>query len=110
VLARAHRLTTASDYRTTIRRGQRLPGRFVVVSVVAGDDSVTRFGFVVSKKVGNAPARNLVRRRLKAIAFEALGDLPAGRSIVMRALPGAADASWADLHADVLRSLSKATT
>lgn len=110
MLARAHRLTTASDYRTTIRRGQRLPGRFVVLSVVIDEGALTRFGFVVSKKVGNAPTRNLVRRRLKAIAFDALGELPAGRSIVMRALPGSADASWDDLNADVLRSLSKVTT
>jgi ribonuclease P protein component len=87
-----------------------VPGRFVVLSILADSESVTRFGFVVSKKIGNAPARNLVRRRLKAIAFEALGQLPAGRAIVMRALPGAAQASWADLNADVQRSLSKANT
>ena len=33
-----------------------------------------RFGFIVSKKVGTAVQRNLVRRRLKAICLEAIVD------------------------------------
>jgi ribonuclease P protein component len=107
VLARANRLTTASDYKTTIRRGRRHAEQFTVVSVLPGADSPTRFGFIVSKKVGNAPTRNRVRRRLKAIAFEAISEVPTGCSIVIRALPTAAEASWGELRADVLRSVSK---
>lgn len=35
-----------------------------------------RFGFTVTKKLGNAVVRNRIRRRLKAAVFEAMRDLP----------------------------------
>ena len=41
------------------------------------DPDVVRFGFIVGKTVGNAVRRNLVRRRLKAAAYELLPQLAA---------------------------------
>lgn len=66
-----------------------------------------RFGFIVSKAVGNAVTRNTVRRRLKAICAEALPDLREGADVVIRALPSAATASFQDLRAEVLRCLAR---
>lgn len=71
------------------------------------DSDVVRFGFIVSKAVGNAVRRNLVRRRLKAAAYLVLPELTAvvdagsGVDIVIRALPGSAQASWDTLHEEV---------
>ncbi len=57
--------------------------------------------------------RNRVKRRLRAIMSTRLHDLPAGTSVVIRALPPAADAPFEDLASDVdgaLRhALAKAT-
>jgi ribonuclease P protein component len=61
------------------------------------------FGFVVSKAVGSAPVRNLIRRRLRAIVQERIGEIQA--DVVIRALPTAADASWETLRLDVLSGL-----
>jgi ribonuclease P protein component len=58
-------------------------------------------GFVVSKKVGSAVTRNLVRRRLRHVARGYLGSLPGGSLLVLRAAPSAAGARQADLAADV---------
>lgn len=63
------------------------------------DHGTVRFGFIVSKAVGNAVHRNLVRRRLKAITVGFVATLDPGTDIVVRALPGSAQASW-----DILRS------
>lgn len=67
-----------------------------------------RFGFIVSKAVGNAVTRNLVRRRLKSIAHLRLKDGPALATgggepfdVVIRVLPGAAQAGWATLEGQV---------
>jgi len=74
--------------------------RFALVYLSAGDPRLPpRFGFIVAKTVGVAVDRNLVRRRLKAVTFAAIPDLPSGTEVVIRALPGAAQAGW-----DILRS------
>lgn len=77
MLAKANRITRGSDYRATVRRGARFSGASTLTYIRPNPDSgVVRFGFIVSKTVGNAVTRNLVRRRLKAAAY----DLPPLRS------------------------------
>lgn len=101
MLAKANRITTGDDYRFVVRRGAKIVGAHTVSyarSREAGAD--VRFGFIVSKKVGNAVVRNRVRRRLKAAAFETVSSLE-NTDIVVRALPSAAEACWRDLRSDV---------
>jgi ribonuclease P protein component len=64
-------------------------------------------GFVVSKAVGNAVARNLVKRRLRHLAREHLTALPGSAVLVVRALPPAGSASYAELGDDLARSLQR---
>ncbi len=68
-----------------------------------------RVGFIVSKAVGNAVRRNLVRRRLKAAVSVLVTDLAPGTDIVIRALPAAAQASWASLSTEITQILRKGT-
>jgi ribonuclease P protein component len=58
-------------------------------------------GFAVSKAVGGAVIRNRVKRRMRAIMAELLPTLDPGTSVVVRALPASADATFARLHADI---------
>ncbi len=67
-----------------------------------------RAGFVVSKAVGNAVVRNRVRRRLRALVRERLAALPAGSTLVVRALPAAAEASYPRLAADLDAAIAAA--
>jgi ribonuclease P protein component len=64
-----------------------------------------RAGFVVSKAVGNAVVRNRVRRRLRHLVRPLLADLPDGATLVVRALPAAAGASFATLAGDLESAL-----
>lgn len=66
-----------------------------------------RFGFIVAKTVGNAVTRNLVRRRLKAICHDSVVHAARGADVVIRALPSAATAPFASLHAEVDRAFAK---
>jgi len=66
-----------------------------------------RFGFVVSKAVGGAVTRNLVRRRLKAIVERRLAEGFVGADVVFRALPASAAAPFAELEREVTRSLTR---
>ncbi|WP_346232841.1 ribonuclease P protein component [Parafrigoribacterium mesophilum] len=108
MLARTHRVIRAEEYRGTVRRGRRITSsHFVVYLRKRADDAPVRFGFIVSKTVGNAVTRNRVRRRLKAACFRLLADLAPGNDIVVRALPGAAQADWATLLHEVRTALER---
>jgi len=74
---------------------------------MARTDDDVRFGFIVSKAVGNAVVRNTVRRRLKAVCHEALTELDPGRDVVIRALTSSATVDFATLRAEVLRCLRR---
>ncbi|MBD8704361.1 ribonuclease P protein component [Frigoribacterium sp. CFBP9039] len=102
MLARANRIVRADDYRNTVRRGRKSATAHSVVYVRRHDDGGdVRFGFIVAKTVGNAVARNTVRRRLKHVCHELLPSLPPGTDIVIRSLPGSVDVSWSTLLRDI---------
>lgn len=67
-----------------------------------------RVGFVVSRAVGGSVVRHTVTRRLRHLVRARLGALPAGSSVVVRALPGAATASSQQLGADLDAALERA--
>ncbi|WP_439644655.1 ribonuclease P protein component [Demequina maris] len=91
-----------------MRSGVRSGRRTVVVHVALTGDARRMAGFAVSKAVGGAVIRNRVKRRLRAITASRLDDLPAGTSVVIRALPAAATATFAELETDVDGALRQA--
>ncbi|MEQ4300568.1 ribonuclease P protein component [Plantactinospora sp. B6F1] len=133
MLAAAQRLRRSSDFAAAIRGGRRAGRGSVVVhldpagdpgppsfpmttttsqparSAGAGDQPApARAGFVVSKAVGGAVVRNRVRRRLRHLVRDRLPGLPAGTTLVVRALPGAAEVSYARLGADLDAAIAAA--
>ena len=66
-----------------------------------------RVGFVVSRTVGGAVARNAVRRRLRHLMRERLHLLAPDSTLVVRALPAAAGASSAELSVDLDAALCR---
>jgi ribonuclease P protein component len=63
--------------------------------------------FSISRSVGNAVARNRIRRRLRA-AVTAAGDrLQPGTSYLVQATPAAARRSYAELAADLTGALDR---
>lgn len=108
MLARANRLTRGAEYKAVVRRGRRCAGTHTVTYISrAGTDGPARFGFIVSRQVGGAVVRNTVRRRLKALCLDSLDAVGTGEDVVIRALPSAASASFADLRADVTKCLAR---
>jgi ribonuclease P protein component len=111
VLAAAQRLRRSSDFAATVRGGRRAGRGTVVVHLLLDEPaqaSAARAGFVVSKAVGTAVVRNKVRRRLRHLVRARLGSLPPGSWLVVRALPGAATASYDSLGADLDAALAGA--
>ncbi|MGM7647216.1 ribonuclease P protein component [Nocardia sp. JW2] len=119
MLPEPYRLHHRADFSRTVRRGQRIGRRDLVVHAfthtyddVADGDSLVRvggprFGLIVSKAVGNAVVRHRVARRLRHMCAQVIDELPADTDVVIRALPGAATADSVELLRQLRAGLRK---
>ncbi len=107
-MKRVERLRAASDFAAVRAHGRALHSATVTLSWLATTGASNRFGFVVSKRVGNAVTRNLVKRRLRAIMDARKGLLLTNFDIVLLARPSAAQRPFAELTHDVERLLRRA--
>ena len=128
MLPARHRLRTATDFSATLRgagaarSGGRLlvvAGRYAMPVGAARDDASgapgvpehpsadrpARVGFVVAKAVGGAVIRNRTKRVLRHLVAARLDRIPQGCDVVVRANPAAAEASTAELAAELDRAL-----
>ncbi|MDA0997099.1 MAG: ribonuclease P protein component [Proteobacteria bacterium] len=97
-----------------VQRAQKkwaTPGMIVQTLQCPSAESPTtmpRIGFTASRKVGNAVARNRVRRRLRAcVAGLAPDAISAGVDIVIIARRGTLQRRFSDLEADFRQCLGK---
>ncbi|HET9858564.1 MAG TPA: ribonuclease P protein component [Nocardioidaceae bacterium] len=115
MLTRDNRLTSNRLFTQAVRRGRRAGTSTLVVhldvpsTVAPGPVRPAAVGFIVSKAVGPAVTRNLVKRRLRHLARERLRSLPGCAVLVVRALPASAAATYADLAADFDSALDRAS-
>ncbi len=101
MLARANRITSAADYKRITRTGRRRRGALTLTYGRAGEPAQPfRMGVIVARNVGKAVVRNRVRRRIKAIGWQLATEVQ-GIDVVVRALPAAAAAPFADLEGEV---------
>ncbi len=121
MLPEHHRLRHHSDFTAVMRAGRRCGRRDVVVHFLGRDaqgaaadgsaDEIAvprpRVGLIVSTAVGNSVVRHRVSRRLRHVSARYLRRLPDGASVVLRALPGAATATSAQLDEQIGSALRK---
>lgn len=131
MLPAANRLRRSSDFAAAIRGGRRVgrgtlvvhaafppatgveslseqPGSNTLPGCSASAPADSSAGFVVSKAVGGAVVRNTVKRRLRHLVAERISDLPLGTTLVVRALPPSAAASYRQLALDLDAALAAA--
>lgn len=108
------RLRRGAEITAVVRGGRRAanPGTaLVVVHLLTDPDRgtlVPRAGLVVSRAVGPAVTRNVVRRRLRHLLRERLAATPWTGDLVVRALPAAAGVGYAELAAALDEALARA--
>jgi ribonuclease P protein component len=101
----------AADFEQAVRRGARGGRDTLVVHLTTRTDHIPVgpvVGLVVSKAVGTAVTRNLVKRRLRELVRSRLSVLPSDAGIVVRALPPAATSDYARLGTDLDAALETA--
>ncbi len=124
VMASIHRISTRSDFSRTLKKGVRVSSRDLLLTLSIlptrwPDDTGRRvdvatsggpwLGLIVSKSVGNAVTRHLVARRIRAAFAEVMDEFPTTDiSVVVRALPSAAEASSVELAEQLRKALRNA--
>ena len=100
------RLRVRRDFLVVYRRGRAWTHRFLVLRILPNGLPHNRYGFVVSKRLGKAVARNRLRRRLRE-GVRPLTVRP-GWDVVLLARPPAATATYQQLREALVDLLTRA--
>jgi ribonuclease P protein component len=105
-MKRGEYLTRQEQYSLVYNSGKSWAGNLLSMRLLPNGLIFSRYGFVVSKRVGKAVVRNRIKRLLREILRQT--SLKPGWDIVFYARLAAADASFADLKNLILSLLSRA--
>ncbi|MEY2547113.1 MAG: ribonuclease protein component [Verrucomicrobiota bacterium] len=89
--------------------GRKIRGSLISLGILHVDLAQTRAGFVTSRKIGGAVARNRVRRRLREVVRKHQQQIVQGTWLVVIASPTAARATYQELEAEWLRLAQRAS-
>ena len=105
-MQRRHRLTKGRRFAEIHKEGTNAANRLLVLRTLPNGLDHSRFGFVVSKRIGNAVTRNLVKRRLREVTRQ--NSVKDGWDAVFIARRGAAEAEFTQLKKAVDNLLRRA--
>lgn len=109
-MERRLRLRDEADFRRVRAGGKSWGGRLLTLLALPNGADRNRYGFVVSKRVGKAVTRNLVKRRLREILrhLDQEGRIAPGHDLAFIVRPALAEAPFVEVRAAVLTLLGRA--
>ena len=93
-MERRYRLSRSKDFDAVYRQGRSVSSRYLKQHWFPREDDPSgdpRLGLSVPKSVGNAVARNRLKRQLRETWQELAPDVPSGRDYVLAARSGMAE-------------------
>ena len=97
-MKKEERLRKNRDFQRTYKKGRSQAHYLLVLVYRKNGTGGNRIGFSVSKKYGNAVARNKIRRRLKEIVAKEKMKLKTGYDMIFVVRKNAQDAAFAQLR------------
>lgn len=100
-------LRSRADLARVSGQGRSRADRLLVVRYVPNALDHDRFAISTGRRLGRAVQRNRIRRRLREIVRDAPNQTGEGWDLLIVARPPAADATFAELRAALVRLLSE---
>lgn len=89
MLSRVNRIKKKKDFEFIFKNSKSFKNSLFILKIAKNNLDISRFGFVISKKISNkAIIRNKIRRRVSDIAKEIISDVEKGKDLVLIALSG----------------------
>ena len=98
-LPATNRIRRPAEFRSVLARGNRVSNTLMNVVVTSNNRSRSRIGLSVSKRVGSAVTRNLIKRRIQT-AFANICN-GGGWDLVVIAKPPSSSVSYGELYAGI---------
>jgi len=93
------------EYRRIYNKGKSAADRFIVLYFLTNNTELCRFGFTVSKKVGNAVVRNRIRRLFKEVCRLNIEKFPRGFDFILLARNSTAGCGYRQVEESLLKLL-----
>ncbi len=97
-MRRRYRLRRNSDFRRVRQHGRSYASPLMVLAFLRNELDYSRFGFVVSKRLGKAVRRNKIKRRMREAVRLRLSRIKPGFDVVFIARQPTRQASYQDIE------------
>lgn len=108
MLKRINRLKKRYQFSYVYKQGTKFYGKTMMLYIHQSKTKNIKVGFAVSKKIGHAFKRNLIRRRLREIAYSEILNLKQNYNIIIVAKDNIEEFSFADIKSDFHNLIVKA--
>jgi len=99
-----------AEFRKIYNSRMSVANRNMVLYFLSNDKEVSRFGFTVSKKIGNAVTRNRIRRLLGEVCRLNKEKFPSGYDYILMARRGIVGLNFFQIEEGLLELLDKIKT
>ena len=108
MLKKVNRLKKRYQFNYTYKVGSHFFGKFMMIYVTSSKTKNLKVGFAVTKKIGHATKRNLIKRRLREIVYHEIPKLKQHNNLIVVARDSIENASFAELKVEFQKLILKA--
>ena len=108
MLKRVNRLKKRYQFNYVYKQGSHFFGKTMTIFVSTSKTKNIKVGFAVSKKIGYAFKRNLIKRRLREVVYSEIDKLKQNYNLIVVAKDNIENFSFADIKNDFKKLIVKA--